>query len=678
MKISKKYLQEFLPKLEIDHLSRTLFDLGHEHSIDNADIIDLEITPNRGDCLSVLGIARDLYASSLINKSNECPIKYFDNNKVLKFESKKPLVSEIESLELDFVNNAPDDCPEIFFLMIEIEKLPTSYEKYLENYFADLDLKKNNFFTDISNFLSYEIGQPTHCYDANKIDGQLTLEKSKQLSNFKTLSGYKVDLQESDLVFKSNNSVVNIAGVMGGLDTACTNQTKKVLIECAYFHPEAIIGKARKYNLNSDAAYKFERGINPDFLETALSRFIKIVEDHTNILNSSIFHYSNEKFKKNNKTILAFDINKIEKILGIQNDSEISFEEILINLGFVIKDNQIIAPSYRNDIFNINDIAEEIARVIGFNCMIFASQKNKLSLKRIQTKPTYEQKIRLFLKRNGFNEVINFPFSNEEDSGSLEVLNPLDKKFSFLRKGLEKSLLENLSYNERRQKNSIKLFEISDTYSSNKDKINCEKKLSLIVCGHRGNNYRDFSKKLDISYLFELSKDLLGLSYSDLQEFIKEHQRKDKNSSNKEKIYSLEVPLNLVESKKIDKLYNNFLTDINELEFRNSFLLNYKKPSEFPSTYRDLSFSIKKIESVKLLYESVNSLDSIKYEIMKEVFLFDLFENKKNNETKMAFRFIFQSHDHTLKDQEVDKIIDDIVESLTGIEGVEVPGYFVK
>ena len=227
----------------------------------------------------------------------------------------------------------------------------------MKSYFDELSINKNNFFTDISNYVSYELGNPTHCYDFDKVGDQLVLEKLKEKEKFKTLTGKNIDLCKSDLVFTDGKNVLNLAGVMGGESTSCNNETKKVLIECAFFKPESIIGRSIKYDLNSEAAYKFERGVDPLMLENTLRRFISIVEDHTKIINLSIYQKVYQDYEKK---CIENDKSKVEKILGIEIEDDI-FTQTLENLGFSI-DEKIIIPSFRHDVEDLNHIAEEVAR----------------------------------------------------------------------------------------------------------------------------------------------------------------------------------------------------------------------------------------------------------------------------------------------------------------------------
>ena len=222
MKILFSHLKRFLPNdININTISDSLFKLGHEHEIDQ-EIFDIEFTPNKGDCLSVYGLARDLNAIHDVNLKLDL---YEDH---------------IDELELKFKNSIPDFCSNISFLKIEIDKPVIKYKDYLDDYFKNFGISKNNFFTDISNYLAYEIGQPTHCYDFNEVKDGFELALNKSHSSFQTLIGEVINLPPGEQVFVKGNEIINLAGVMGGESTKCADSSVKVLVECAFFNPDMI------------------------------------------------------------------------------------------------------------------------------------------------------------------------------------------------------------------------------------------------------------------------------------------------------------------------------------------------------------------------------------------------------------------------------------------------------
>ena len=631
MKFIYKDLLNFLSdKSSKEVLSERLFQLGHEHEI-NGEVFDMEFTPNRGDCLSLKGLSRDLN----VFFGNTLPYKSFQE--------------DIEELNLNFKNLSPEVCPKISFLEIEVEGNISEYKPYLENYFSILGNKKVNFFTDISNYVSYELGQPTHCFDLSTINNQLIFENRVCEESFQTLLGSDIDLTGNNCIFSVNNEIISLAGVMGGMSTACSKSTKKALIECAYFIPEAIIGKSIKYNLASDAAHKFERGVDIQLQEEVLRRFIQVVRDHVSIKNIKIQTFDEGQAQK---AKIPIDVKRINKILGIDLEEE-KYLTHLSKLGFGTE-KEIVVPSYRHDIASQNDLAEEIARVIGYNNI--ESKPLKIT-KKLDKSEDDVNRLKNYLIKNGFSEVINFPFTANEEKKSISIDNPLDSNRNNLRTSLKNSLLDNLLYNERRQKDSIKFFEISDLYSKS-DQINQEKKLGIIISGRQGHNYLDFSKKLDHTYLSNLFN-----QDSDNSIFtIEEISRTELKTKKKDKIFYTEMSID-----KIPKhIFEDSESSLDQINF-----IKYQSVSEFPSSTRDFSFSI---TDIKKYDDVINHLSVLNDKNLKDAFIFDFYENKKLNEIKVGIRLIFQSTFNTLSEEEIQKSVNKLLKPIVDLEGVSIPG----
>ena len=615
-------------------LSKKLFQLGHEHELDG-DTFDMEITPNRGDCLSLIGLSRDL-------------------NNFYHYKDPHEIYDEdLDQLEIEFRNLSTDCCPKISFLEIEIDKEISPYKEYLENYFSLLGNNKTNFFTDISNYILYERGQPTHCFERESITEDLIFSNQLCDESFKTLLGNEIKLEGKNCVFKSGDKIISLAGVMGGESTACTQRTRKVLVECAYFNPEEIIGKTVKYNLKSDAAHRFERGVDIEAQEKVLRRFIRIVKDHASIKSLRIKTFTG---KRSEDKYLQIETEKINKILGtkLKKDEYISFLE---KLGFEIED-KIKIPSFRHDIASQNDLSEEIARMIGFDNIKTIPLKLNTELSRKKNKISL---IEDFFIENGFSEVINFPFTPIEEKESILIDNPLDSNRKSLRTSLKDSLIENLLYNERRQKDSIKLFEISDVYT-NQENILQEKKLGIIVSGRGGHNHRDFSKKLDRKYLNKI----LNLDHEVSIFHIKEVSRENLRTKKRDKIFYCEICLDDIS----DKVFSGNKSNRNLENF-----VKYSPVSEYPLSTRDFSFSIKNLEE----YGNVISIiESFHDENLKDSFIFDFYLNEKLGEIKVGVRLIFQSTFKTLSDEDISESITKILKSIVNLEGVFVPGLELK
>lgn len=630
MKILYRDLVKFLsekPSLEI--LSDKLFQLGHEHEIDG-EIFDMELTPNRGDCLSLMGLARDL--NIFFGTSNH--LEVFNDH--------------IENYELDFVNKSPEACPKISFLELEVDGNISQYKSYLERFFSGLGNKKVNFFTDISNYLSYELGQPTHCFDKDKIDGQIIFENKICNQEFETLVGSKINIKDQNCIFSINNKIISLAGVMGGISTACTSDTQKVLVECAYFNPETIIGKSIKYNLTSDAAHKFERGVDIQSQEMVLRRFIKIVQDHASLKSIKLQTIDNDMHEQ---ITIPINIKKINSILGTSLD-QADYLEYLQKLYFSVSD-YIEVPSHRHDINTQNDLAEEIARVIGYNNI--KSQQINLKKLSINSDNTGMYLSNYFIQ-NGFNEIINYPFTSKKQDISINIDNPLDSNRQSFRTSLKDALIENLLYNERRQKDSVKLFEISDIYHKEKDSIKQEKKIGLIISGRLNNNYQDFTKKLDKKYLSNLLREFYNLFT------IEEISRDGLDTKNKDKIFYAEASIDDIATEHLNFEHAN----TNDINF-----IKYKPISQFPSSTRDFSFEITDMSKVS---DIIEYFDGISDDILKKIFIFDFYKNIKSNSVKIGYRFIFQSTTKTLSDDDIQEKVSEILNPVIAMDGISIPG----
>jgi len=633
MKIAYKHLVQHIEECpSIEHISNKLFQLGHEHEIDG-DIFDMEFTPNRGDCLSINGLLRDLAVFYTVDLNQ------------------KVYTEKLNELQLDFENLSESICPQISFLKLEIDQVPEIYKDYLDDYFEDLSLNKSNFFTDISNYLSYETGQPTHCYDENKIKGKLQFHEIEKNEEFETLLDKKIVLTGKNAVFSLNTEVINLAGVVGGKSTSCSNNTKTVIVECAFFQPEAIIGKSVKYDIQSEASHKFERGVDPECHDKVLRRFIKLVSDHANIKDMSIISY---KSKDNPIYQIPVDIKKINQIIGI-NISEKEYLNHLSKLGFVVEEDLIKVPSFRSDIKTQNDLAEEVARVIGYDNI--ATSKISIPNNERTNNKAIENKLRFFLLDNGFYEVINSPFVSLAAEEAIKVDNPLDSNREYLRTNITNSLLENLLFNERRQKDSIKLFEISDVYSSSNG-IDKKRKLSIIASGRVGENYTDFSKKINKKYLLTLFQEILPNEVFD----FKLVSRDLLDTKIKNEIVSLEVDINT---------FSSDILSYKEVSQPPEGFAQYSPISDLPSSIKDISYSIKDYSKTQELQHLLLNYQS---DIIKNIYIFDYFKNEKKEEIKIGFRFTFQSKKATLNSAEIELVYNEIVNKSLNISGISIPG----
>ena len=325
-------------------------------------------------------------------------------------------------------------------------------------------------------------------------------------------------------------------------------------------------------------------------------------------------------------------------------------------MGFDINEEQISIPSYRSDINNQNDLAEEIARIIGYDNIV--TDELAIPQSKISNKSDIEDKLRFFLLDQGFYEVINSPFVHNSFDDSIKIDNPLDSNKEHMRTNIIDSLLENLTFNERRQKDSIKLFEISDIYTKKDNQIKKTRRLGIIASGRVGHNHEEFSKNINRKYLSDKFNDELPNENFN----FKVLNRETINTKIKNEIVVSEV--------NIDSFSPEILNYKHKSKPPKSFN-QYFAISDLPYSKRDLSFSIKDYSSCDTLKEYIMGFED---KLLKEVFIFDYFYNKKNEEIKIGFRFIFQSADSTITESQVSDRMGVIINHTKNIKGVKIPG----
>ena len=302
-------------------------------------------------------------------------------------------------------------------------------------------------------------------------------------------------------------------------------------------------------------------------------------------------------------------------------------------------------------------MAEEVARCIGYNNINIAPLQLKKSKSLKGFERVKEERIKGLLIDNGFNEVINPPFSEISLNNAIKLDNPIDSNKPYFRENLKVSLIENLLFNERRQQDSVKLYEISDIYTQDADGTQVkQRKLGIIASGRMGKNYKNFSKKIDQTYI----SSILFRYASNLESVEEEIHRNNLNTKAKAKIYFLEI--NLSE-------FNEAILEYESESSRLKEFIDYRPISDMPKIYRDLSYSLSNNASMENLNNLITKFEN---KFLKEVFVFDFYEN--TNKIKIGYRFIFQSNEKTLTDEDVNQIFKPLIEESLAIDGIEIPG----
>ena len=462
MQFSKNWLRDFIDiDLSTEDICYQLTMAGIEvDSYENTkskitgndSIIKLDITPNRGDCFSVLGVARELAAI---------------NNVKLKLPKIQTIKSTFEdSISVNVCAEGPIYCGRtVRNFNMDSVSLPLIAERLRLS-----DQKLIDPVVDITNYILLEFGQPLHAFDRDKLRGDISVRLAKKKEHLTLLDDQELVLDDTCLVISDDKSAVAFAGIMGGKDTSVTPSTSSIFLESAYFKPSIIRGKARRFGFQTDASLRFERGIDYEIQEIALNRATSLLTETVGGEVSSIISASRAKELPKHKRINV-DIERTNKILGT-TISNSSAKKYFNSLGLSPEntksgDISVLSPSWRYDINIEADLVEELARMEGYDSL----PKESLSpvyKKQIQSN---ESHLRNSLVSQGFNEIVSYAFISKEDHNlfgqkqkTLDVANPLSQNMSVMRTNLASGLINTFLYNLNHGQENQRLFEIGNTF----------------------------------------------------------------------------------------------------------------------------------------------------------------------------------------------------------------------
>jgi len=621
----------------------------------NDFIWEVGVTPNRGDCMSYLGIARELSG-------------YFNKKLKTKKSNLKPTISNI----LNAGSGKIKECNS--YGSVEIENFNVTNSSFEMRYrLTQVGTRIINNVVDITNYILYDIGQPLHAFDRDKLFGTISVRKAKNNEKITTLDSQVRKLDSNDLVITDNDKPIALAGVMGGLETEVSETTTNLLIESAYFDKVSIMKTSRKLNLISDASIRFERGIDYKIQKYGLERFLMELKDNQAV-NYSEINVDDKGNLKNKKVILKYS--EIKKLLGI--DLKESFIKKV--LKFLMIDSEVnkesvkfTPPSWRYDLDRPVDLIEEFAKHYGFNN--FESTLPQGVHK--NNKGSYwdlKSYLSSVLTSNNFQEVQTLSFVNNDknflfnpEKKYVEVFNAIDQSSKFMRSNLMSSLIDvyKLNYDQNNLSNSY--FEINTVFDTSKNKIYEDVPNQNIVLGFltsstlSNTDTRLKDQELDLYYVKNILTQLLS-SY-DLEPITKPgfHQN-----------YSFSIIKNgqiighfgqLASETQMTLEFNNeiYLGEIyiNKLNLNNLKEINYVPLSQYPFVKFDLSFSVPIDLSAHLLVDEINELLT---ENENSIEIFDDFQQE--NSRNLGIRIITRSYEKTYDDNETREILMNISQTL--------------
>ena len=647
-------------------------EIGKSYFKRNSEkVIDISITPNRADCLGVRGIARDLASSGL--------------GSLLKLKKKSFKQKLNQPVKISIFKEKNQGC--LSFGGCYIKNITNKESpEWLKNKILALDLKPISAVVDVTNYVMFDLNRPLHAYDANKIDKEIIVRNSKNGEEFEALDNKKYKLKTGMCVIADKSSILGLGGIIGGTKTSTELETKNILLESAYFLPSSIRKTARLLNINTDAKYRFERGIDPNSiqegLEIATELIIKICGGE-----ASKYSITGQKIQKNK--IIEFNVEKFEKLIGIATTMA-EADKILSSLGFKCKKNKKIlkveVPSWRPDILQDVDLIEELIRIKGFDKIKLIEPEKK----RIKETLNFKQKLFHLSQRSlaskGFIEAVTWSFTDSKidkqfsrGENEIRIYNPISSDLNVLRRSIFSNLSIYLKKNQDRGHDDLSFFEIGPVFFGKNPG-----EQQIIVGGIKSGqvNRKSWSEKVRnidvfdiksdaIRTLIELGVDEKNIFVSDLTKTSYHPGRSGSITLKSEKgphlAYFGELHPAII--KKLDFKDKNvfgFEIYLNNLPQPNKKARHAKSNynvSDFQKSERDFAFVIDKSFKIGLLERLIKSIDE---SIIKKVSTFDVYvgENIPKDKKSVAINVILQALDKTLNEKDLDQVSQKIIETV--------------
>tara|TARA_R110002012_G_scaffold206357_4_gene376256 strand:+ start:8996 stop:11422 length:2427 start_codon:yes stop_codon:yes gene_type:complete len=646
-------------KLKVGTLASEIFN------IENDIVFEIGLTPNRADAMSHYGVARDLRAGFI--------------QKEINTELITPSVSAFHvdnrSLRIDVDVENKNLAPRYCGLTISNIKVADS-PAWLQNRLKAIGLSPINNVVDATNYVLHELGQPLHAFDANKITGNKIAVKTLPTgTKFTTLDGVERELHKEDLMICNAEKPMCIAGVFGGMDSGVTESTTSIFLESAYFNPVSIRKTAKRHALNTDASFRFERGIDPNITEYALKRAALLIEELTDgVVTSDLIDFYPNKIE-DFQVRLSFD--NAKNLIGEEIPKDI-IKRILMSLDIRINNVTetglgLTVPAYRNDVQREADIIEEVLRVYGYN-NIKTTEKLNASISNTSKFEDYKLQniIGNQLVAQGFFETLTNSLTTPDyiklntdlnPDHNVEMLNPLSTDLSVLRQSMLFSGLETIRHNVNRRREDLKLFEFGKTYHSYQDTRKEFKHLSLLITGDRHDNrWNTDNKPSDFYYMKGTVESILArLGITKL-----------KASPIQSDVFSEGLVLSFGKTKLVEfgvvkksvlkhfgisqtVLFADFNWD-DIIETAKYNRISFTSISKYPEVRRDFALLIDKSVTFESIYTLAKQTEK---QLLKSVNLFDVYEGKNLPAGKKSYAvsFTIQDESKTLTDKQIDKIM---------------------
>lgn len=619
-------------------------------------VLEIKSTPNRADCLSIKGIAREvavLTDCSLVPVLASIPEEYNSD------DAYSPRAKVIAS----------QACGRLLICRIQNVDNHRSTPLWMKNRLLHSGIASHSFLVDVSNYVMLELGQPIHIYDAKQIKNTLHARYAKDKEIITCLNDKTIALEKDTLVIADDNGPISVAGIIGSQSTAVNEDSYDIVIESAYFAPKSIIGKAKRYGLNTEASYRFERGVDYAQQKEAIQRACQLILEYA---GGEIVTTSEALGKLPCPQHISLRLDRVNKVLGISpTKKQIGYW--LTKLGFKPQEkNQeflITTPSFRFDIHQEIDLIEEIARLYGYDHIIPQAMKGTLLLRSPSSHCFKYIDLLKTMAAFDYQEVINYAFVDPQwqadfapDIPVITVKNPIAQQMSVMRSTLVPSLLDNLIKNMHRKHSRVRLFECAHTYHPPGKEIT---KIAGLAYGFAlPEQWATINQQVDF---FDVKNDVMALLSNKNIHFCSDnpHPILHPGESAWLKIHGKNIGylgrLHPQWAQKYDIPHPPIVFEIDYNAVCQRIPPHYQPISKYPPIQRDLALIVPKS---LLTGQLIQKLTNTKLPELKHIYLFDVYEDEDllPNQKSLAVKCIFQSQNRTLTNEEINQFIELLLE----------------
>lgn len=630
----------------------------------NDQIIEVDLTPNRADCLSVAGVAREV---ALLNKMEvSAP----------KFSAVEAQIDDSFAVEI----SAPEHCPRYVGRVIKGIDITQASPLWMQEKLRRSDIRSIDPVVDVTNYVLMELGQPMHAFDLSTLSGAINVRLAKKQEKLELLDGQTIDLRDNTLLIADSEKPVALAGIMGGAVTAVSDKTVDIFLESAFFAPEKMAGQARSYGLHTDSSHRFERGVDFNLQSRAIERATELLVSIVGGQAGPLVECVNEKQLPNRESVVLRR-SRIAKTLGFElADAEV--ESILGGLGLGAEANDegwlVSVPSHRFDIAIEADLMEELARVYGYNSLPVSHIYSELVIKPKTELVLSARQLRRQMTARGYQEAITYSFIDtdlqkkfEPDIDPVALKNPISSDMAVMRTSLLPGLINAVSHNLNRQQDRVRLFETGLRFCPSDDGLQQSVSLAVAVTGRR--NPESWAESGEVVDFYDLKGDievLLGLSKgTDVYRFrAEEHPALHPGQT--AAIFKGNKRIGI-----IGTIHPSLQADLGlsapvylaELELEailETDIPKFKELSKFPEVRRDLALIVDKSVMSGDLQESVQKQAG---EHLIDLRLFDEYQGKGIDPKRksLALGLTFQHQSRTLTEEEINQVVDHVVDTLS-------------